>query len=78
MAKRVLGLTRLPDASTVIRCLFSMDAKSINQLQQVIGDGVLNRLASLSVSGVTPDFDGSVIGTARFAEGTAMGFNKNI
>ena len=76
MVKRILGLTRLPDVSTVSRCLSSMDAKSVNKLQQVIGDGVLNRLVSLSVSRVTLDFDGSVIGTGRFAEGTAVGFNK--
>lgn len=76
MVKRILGLTRLPDVSTVSRCLSSMDAKSVNQLQQVIGDGVLNRLVSLSASRITLDFDGSVIGTGRFAEGTAVGFNK--
>ncbi|WP_075186650.1 IS1380 family transposase [Teredinibacter haidensis] len=76
MVKRILGLTRLPDVSTVSRCLSSMDAKSVNQLQQVIGDGVLNRLVSLSTSRITLDFDGSVIGTGRFAEGTAVGFNK--
>jgi hypothetical protein len=77
MVKRVLGLTRLPDASTVSRCLSSMDAKNVNKLQQVIGNGVLNRLVSLSISRVTLDFDGSVIGTGRFAEGTAVGINKN-
>jgi len=77
MVKRMLGLTRLPDVSTVSRCLSSIDAKSVNQLQQVICDGVLNRLISLSTSRITLDFDGSVIGTGRFAEGTAVGFNKN-
>ena len=77
MVKRVLGLTRLPDISTVSRCLSRTDVKSVNKLQKVIGDGVLNRLVSLSVSRITLDFDGSVIGTGRFAEGTAVGFNKN-
>jgi hypothetical protein len=76
MVKRFLGLTRLPDVSTVSRCLSSMDAKSVNKLQQMIGDGVLDRLVSLSTSRITLDFDGSVIGTGRYAEGTAVGFNK--
>ena len=76
MVKRILGLTRLPDVSTVSRCLSSMDAKSVYKLQQMIGGGVLDRLVSLSASRITPDFDGSVIGTGRFAEGTAVGFDK--
>jgi hypothetical protein len=30
----------------------------------------------LSLARVTLDFDGSVLGTGRYAEGTAVGFNK--
>lgn len=76
MVKRLLGLTRLPDVSTVSRCLSSMDAQSVSQLQALISRGVLERLASLSLPRVTLDFDGSVLSTGRFAEGTAVGFNK--
>lgn len=37
---------------------------------------VLQRLAQLKLETLTLDFDGSVIGTSRHAEGTAIGFNK--
>ena len=37
---------------------------------------VLDRLSALALNRFTLDFDGSVIGTGRFAEGTAIGFNK--
>ena len=37
---------------------------------------VLKRLKKLSLARVTLDFDGSVLGTGRYAEGTAVGFNK--
>jgi len=33
---------------------------------------VLERLASLGLKRITLDFDGSVIGTGRYAEGTAI------
>jgi len=36
----------------------------------------LERLALLNLKRITLDFDGSVIGTGRYAEGTAIGFNK--
>jgi len=34
------------------------------------------RLTALCVTRVTLEFDGSVIGTGRYAEGTAVGFNR--
>ena len=37
---------------------------------------VLDRLKNVALARVTLDFDGSVIGTGRFAEGSAVGFNK--
>ena len=76
MVKRLLGLKKLPDVSTVSRTLSNMDAKSVTHFQQTIGNLVISRLKSLSLPRVTLDFDGSVIGTGRFAEGTAVGFNK--
>ncbi|MGH8613350.1 MAG: hypothetical protein ACREYF_15385 [Gammaproteobacteria bacterium] len=36
----------------------------------------MTRLAKLDLPRVTLDFDGSVIGTGRVAEGTAVGFNR--
>ena len=41
-----------------------------------VRDGVLQRLETLKLSRLTLDFDGSVIGTCRFAEGSAVGFNR--
>ena len=37
---------------------------------------VLDRVQALELRRLTLDFDGSVIGTGRSAEGTAVGFNK--
>jgi hypothetical protein len=76
MVKRVLGLTKLPDVATISRSLSSMDGESTNNLQCFVSDMVLKRLKKLSLARVTLDFDGSVLGTGRYAEGTAVGFNK--
>ncbi len=76
MVRRLLGLKRLPDVATISRTLSSMDTQSVTNLQQTIGNMVLDRLRQLSLPRVTLDFDGSVIGTGRCAEGTAVGFNK--
>ena len=73
---RLLGVTRLPDVATVSRTLSAMDSRSVDNLQQLLRDLVLNRLRSLALRRVTLDFDGSVIGTGRFSEGTAIGFNR--
>lgn len=76
MVRRLLGLNKLPDVATVSRTLSSMDADSVNNLHRTVGEMVLNRLQTLSLPRITLDFDGSVIGTGRFAEGTAVGFNR--
>ena len=39
-------------------------------------DLVLAPLTAMLISRLTMDFDGSVLSTGRFAEGTAVGFNK--
>jgi Transposase DDE domain group 1 len=77
MVHRVLGLTRLPDVATISRLLASADAEGVACLRQLCRQLVLDRLASLNLRRVTLDFDGSVIGTGRRAEGTAVGFNRN-
>ena len=73
---RLLGLKQLPDVATLSRQLASMDKQSVDQLQSLQQALVLDRLRLLSFSRITLDFDGSVIGTGRFAEGTAIGFNR--
>jgi hypothetical protein len=76
LVQRTLGLNSLPDVATVSRHLASMDENCVLYLRDYNRDLVLQRLAELNLSRVTLDFDGSVIGTCRFAEGTAVGFNK--
>lgn len=77
MVQRVLGLNRLPDVATVSRILASVDADGVACLRQLSRQLVLERLAQLNLRRVTLDFDGSVIGTGRRAEGTAVGFNRS-
>ena len=76
MVLRILGLSRLPDVATLSRTLATMDTDSVENLHQLLRALVLDRLEALSLKRVTLDFDGSVIGTGRFAEGTAVGFNR--
>ena len=74
--KRTLGLRRLPDVATVSRGLARADQDSVKHLQEMLREMVIARLVALTLSRVTLDFDGSVLGTSRFAEGTAVGFNR--
>ncbi|MGH8507504.1 MAG: IS1380 family transposase [Gammaproteobacteria bacterium] len=76
LVKRILGLRRLPDVATVSRALAGADHESVGRLQGVLREGVLARVVALRLPRVTLDFDGSVIGTGRWAEGTAVGFNR--
>ncbi len=76
MVQRVLGLGRLPDVATVSRLLASADEQSVVALRQMCRTLVQQRLAGLPLRRVTLDFDGSVLGTSRWAEGTAVGFNR--
>lgn len=77
MVLRVLGLNRLPDVSTVSRVLASADSEDVACLRYLNRKLALERLAGLGLQRVTLDFDGSVIGTGRRAEGTAVGFNRS-
>jgi hypothetical protein len=76
MVLRLLGLTRLPDVSTVSRRLGSLDGESCGQVRRLSGELVLERLAEERLGRATLDFDGSVFSTRREAEGTAVGFNR--
>ena len=76
MVKRVLGLKRLPDVSTVSRSLASADEQSVGKVRVESSTVVMERLVAERFASVTLDFDGSVLSTGRHAEGTAVGFNK--
>jgi hypothetical protein len=73
---RLLGLSRLPDVSTLSRRLGSLDRESCRQVGRMSGELVRERLAEEGLRRVTLDFDGSVVSTRRQAEGTAVGFNR--
>src|SRR6266851_4284399 len=73
---RTLGLKRLPDVATVSRALSMHDERSVLELRRTCRSLVLERLEKLAPARLTLDFDGSVIGTCRYAEGTAVGYNK--
>jgi hypothetical protein len=73
---RLLGVKRLPDVATVSRSLAGMDARSVEKLRRLNRQQVLQRIEDLGLARITLDFDGSVLSTSRFAEGTAVGFNR--
>lgn len=76
LVKRVLGLKRLPDVSTLSRSLSSADERCVDNVRAESTTVVLERLVVEGLASVTLDFDGSVLSTGRHAEGTAVGFNK--
>jgi hypothetical protein len=76
MVHRLLGLTRLPDVATVSRTLAGLDNTAIVNLRQLVRQRVLEQLGAMALARITLDFDGSVLSTGRFAEGTAVGFNR--
>lgn len=76
MVRRLLGIARLPDVATVSRTLAGMDSRSVDKLRRLNRQQVLQRLDDLGLARITLDFDGSVLATGRFAEGTAVGFNR--
>ena len=75
LVRRALRLRRLPHVSTVSRMLCRADVRSLTNLQQFNRDLVLQRLEHQGLARVTLDFDGSVISSGRYAEGTAIGYN---
>ncbi len=76
LVKRVIGVTRLPDVATVSRTLSRLDANSVTQLHSLLRQLVIDRLRALALDCITLDFDGSVIGTGKHAEGSSIGFNR--
>lgn len=76
LVQRVLGLTKIPDVSTITRSMDQMDARSFVKVRHLNRDFVGNRLVAEALARVTLDFDGSVLSTSRKAEGAAVGYNK--
>lgn len=77
LVKRVVGLDRMPNVSTVSRRLTEFDQRSIDNLRGVLRGIVAKRAIAASPRRLTLDFDGSVISTkARGIEGTAVGYNS--
>ena len=73
---RVLGLRNYPDVSTITRNISIVDDTSIIKIKKENMTLILDVLKKLNLSRITLDFDGSVLSTGRYAEGTAVGFNK--
>lgn len=76
MVKRLLGLSHLPDVATLSRALAQADQRSVEKFRALVWELVVERLRQFELKRVTLDFDGSVQSTTRWAEGTAVGFNK--
>ena len=76
VVRRLLGVKRLPDVATISRSLAGMDTRSVEKLRRLNRRQVLQRIEDLGLARVTLDFDGSVLSTSRFAEGTAVGYNR--
>lgn len=76
LVKRVLQLNVLPNVSTISRILGDFDDLAVQAHQGLNREQVLARLSKEGLRRVTLDFDGSVLGARKHAEGTAVGFNK--
>lgn len=76
MVLRTLGLKRMPNVSTITRCLAHLDSSSFLSARRLSKEIVFDRLKACQFARLTVDFDGSVIWTkSRNAEGTAIGYN---
>lgn len=65
---QLLGLSRLPDVSTVTCRLLRVDRESIRNVRQMNRELVLDPLATKGLSRLIMDFDGSMLSTGRFAK----------
>ena len=73
---RLLGMKRMPSVSTISRQLDSVDDRSVEKVQHLQRTLVVEGLKREQFARITLDFDGSVLGTCRQAEGVAIGFNR--
>ena len=72
---RALGVSKIPDVSTMTRTLAQAGPADISRLAGLVRDLTLERLETERLARVTVDFDGSVLSTKGRVEGTAVGFN---
>jgi hypothetical protein len=73
---RLVGLQRLADTSTLTRRLARADAASVVAVRKLGRELVLVRLAQEKLARITLDFDGSVLTTRGYTEGSAVGYNS--
>ncbi len=73
---RLMGLRKLPDASTISRALCQMEGEGVEKVRELSTSMVIEGLKREALYRLTFDFDGSVQSTKGHAEGTAVGFNK--
>lgn len=76
MVARILGLSRLPCASTVSRQLKKSHEEDVGAVRKYSEAIVIDRLIHERFARITLDFDGTVQSTSGHAEGSAVGFNK--
>ena len=74
---RLMGLRKLPDASTISRALSQMESDGIENVRELSCSLVTESLKRENLPRLTLDFDGSVQSTKGHAEGTAAGYNKS-
>ena len=58
--KQLLGLTQLPDPSTVSRALRSLDDLSLERVRELCRNLVIERLKKIALYRITLAFDGPV------------------
>ena len=73
---RVLGMNKMPHVSTISRRISTADDRSVAKLHHLQRDLVLKGMSRELLPRVTLDFDGTVTGTGRKAEGVAIGYNR--
>ena len=77
MVKHLHGVTSLPDSSTLSRRLNAVEPKHVKRFSRLSQQLVIDRCVEEKLTRITLDFDGSVISSKRYAEGVAVGYNKN-
>lgn len=76
LLKDVVGLSKIPDVSTLSRRLHAVDEEQVRRAHAGNRQLVLDGLAEHRIGRFTLDFDGSVLSTRRRAQGSAVGFNR--
>jgi hypothetical protein len=72
---RIIGVQRLADTSTLTRRLAGAEQADVVAVRAAGRELVLRRLTAEKLARVTLDFDGSVLTTRGYTEGSAVGYN---